>query len=63
MSVKPSSELRHELSSRFTSQETVLVQDIEQALSGLVHGEITITVRSGKVIQIERVARTRPNHR
>ena len=48
---------------RFNPHEGGVVLDIAQALTGLLHGEITITVRSGQVIQIERVARTRPQTR
>ena len=39
-------------------QEAMVIRDVENALAGLDYGEITITVRSGKVIQIERVARS-----
>lgn len=52
-----------EIPSRFNAYELILLRDVEEALAGLNHGEITITVRSGKVIQIERIARTKPLHR
>ena len=39
-------------------QSSVLAE-IEQALKGLQFGEITITVRDGRVIQIDRVSRKR----
>ena len=42
-----------------TKQEFILLRDIRQALFGLEFGEITITVRNGKIIEIERVARNR----
>lgn len=38
--------------------ETIL-ENVRQALKGLRFGEITITVRDGNVVQIERVARRR----
>jgi len=36
-----------------------VAENIRQALRGLQFGEITITVRNGTVVQIERVARKR----
>ncbi len=36
-----------------------VVDNIRQALRGLQFGEITITVRNGSVIQIDRIARKR----
>lgn len=36
-----------------------VAENIRQALRGLQFGEITITVRNGSVVQIERVARKR----
>lgn len=43
-----------------------VAENIRQALRGLQFGEITITVRNGNVIQIDRIARRRQfksNHR
>lgn len=43
-----------------------IAENIRQALRGLQFGEITITVRNGNVIQIDRIARCRQfksNHR
>jgi|GEM_PF-2682371 len=39
--------------------ENVLRRDIAIALKGLQFGEITITVRAGRVVQIERIARSK----
>lgn len=36
-----------------------VIENIQQALQGLQFGEITITVRNGTVVQIERIARKR----
>ena len=36
-----------------------IAENIRQALRGLQFGEITITVRNGNVIQIDRIARRR----
>lgn len=36
-----------------------VTENIRQALRGLQFGEITITVRNGSVVQIERIARKR----
>ena len=47
-----------DLSPRYEIPETV-AENIRQALRGLQFGEITITVRNGSVIQIERIARKR----
>ena len=44
--------------SAYEIPETV-AENIRQALRGLQFGEITITVRNGTVIQIERIARKR----
>lgn len=37
----------------------VVHRDILQALKGLQFGEVTITVRDGRVVQIERITRRR----
>ena len=39
--------------------ENGLRRDIVVALKGLQFGEITITVREGRVVQIERIARSK----
>lgn len=36
-----------------------IIENIRQALKGLKFGEITITVRNGSVVQIDRIARKR----
>jgi hypothetical protein len=43
-----------------STQELSILGAVRQALAGLDDGEITITVRSGKVTEIERIARIRP---
>ncbi|MDT3718991.1 sulfur starvation response protein OscA [Pseudomonas oryzihabitans] len=40
--------------------ETALLRDIQQALSGLRFGAIEITVHNGQVVQIERKEKFRP---
>lgn len=50
--------------SRADAQDTV-IQEIFGALQGLQFGEVTITVRDGRIVQIERIARKRqfpPKH-
>ena len=37
----------------------VVIKEIFQALQGLQFGEVTITVREGRIVQIERIARKR----
>lgn len=44
-----------------TKRNTVLRSKIVQSLLGLKFGQVTITVKSGKVIQIERNEKTRWN--
>lgn len=41
-------------------QELIVLRDVGTALHGMRNGEITITVRAGKAIEIERVTRDRP---
>lgn len=36
-----------------------VIKEIFQALQGLQFGEVTITVREGRIVQIERIARKR----
>lgn len=42
------------------SQQGSILTEVASALSGLKYGEITIIVRRGKVVEIERTSRNRP---
>jgi hypothetical protein len=46
-----------------SQQELTVLRDVGIALSGMRNGEITITVRAGKAVEIERVTRNRPAKR
>lgn len=39
--------------------KNIVAEDVLQALQGLQFGEVTITVRDGRIVQIERITRRR----
>lgn len=45
---------RRKRDSKRLLNEVALVQEISKALEGIIHGEITITVRDNRVVQVER---------
>ena len=42
-----------------SNRQDVLLSEIVRALQGLQFGEVTITIRDGRVVQIDRVTRNR----
>ncbi|HEY0982719.1 MULTISPECIES: DUF2292 domain-containing protein [unclassified Schlesneria] len=42
-----------------SNRQDVVLHEIVRALKGLQFGEVTVTIRDGRVVQIDRVTRNR----